>query len=470
MAGVIGGVIFGLILRNCKETWSEREVMYVSYIGEIFLRMLKALILPLIVPSLITAVGSLDLSLSGKVGLRAVAYYFATTILAVILGIILVTAIHPGVGGQDKGSKKINARDVTTPDTLMDLVRQTVPPNIVQATMQQYRTALIRPECRDDECSAYVDGEGQYRDPKDLLTWKFKGEWTNGPNILGLIMFAIVLGVSLAKLEEKGKPLLDFFTSLSDAMMTITTWVINLAPVGVFFLIGGQVLGTQDFGKVLEQLGWYFSTVIIGLCIHGFIVLPALYTLATRSLPFKFLANMTSAFTTAFGTGSSSATLPVTIGLLENRNKVDPRVCRFILPIGATINMDGTALYEAIAAIFIAQVNNMNPSIGQLFAISITATAASIGAAGIPQAGLVTMVMVLETVGLPPDDITIILAVDWLLDRCRTTINVIGDSIGAGIVNHLSQGELEAMDQDGVESGGEECLPLTQKDNGELKA
>jgi len=147
-------------------------------------------------------------------------------------------------------------------------------------------------------------------------------------------MFAIVLGVSLAKLEEKGKPLLDFFTSLSDAMMTITTWVINLAPVGVFFLIGGQVLGTQDFGKVLEQLGWYFSTVIIGLCIHGFLVLPALYT----------------------------------------------------------------------------------------------------------------------------------------LDRCRTTINVIGDSIGAGIVNHLSQGELEAMDQDGVEAGGEECLPLTQKDNGELKA
>merc|ERR1719336_1632856 len=150
------------------------------------------------------------------------------------------------------------------------------------------------------------------------------------------------------------------------------------------------------------------------------------------------MANMTSAFTTAFGTGSSSATLPVTIGLLENRNKVDPRVCRFILPIGATINMDGTALYEAIAAIFIAQVNDMNPTIGQLFAISITATAASIGAAGIPQAGLVTMVMVLETVGLPPDDITIILAVDWLLDRFRTTINVIGDSIGAGIVNHLA--------------------------------
>ena len=146
---------------------------------------------------------------------------------------------------------------------------------------------------------------------------------------------------------------------------------------------------------------------------------------------------------------------------------MDPRVCRFILPIGATINMDGTALYEAVAAIFIAQVNNLTLSIGQICAISITATAASIGAAGIPQAGLVTMVMVLETVGLPPDDITIILAVDWLLDRFRTTINVVGDSVGAGIVNHLSKGELAAMDKIG---GTEESIPLTQKDNGELKA
>jgi len=460
MSGVIGGVVFGLILRQCKEKWHEREVMYVSYIGEIFLRMLKALILPLIVPSLITAVGSLDMSLSGKVGLRAVVYYFTTTIVAVILGIVLVVTIHPGVSGQNKNGKTLNSRDVTTPDTLMDLIRQAVPPNIVQATMQQYRTALIKPECKDDNCTGYEDDSKQWRDPGDPLTWKFKGEWTAGSNILGLITFAIILGVSLAKLGEKGKPLLDFFTSLSDAMMVITTWVINLAPVGVFFLIGGQVLGTQDFGVVLNQLGWYFSTVMIGLIMHGFIVLPLIFTIVTRTLPFRFIANMTNAFTTAFGTASSSATLPVTIGLLENRNKVDPRVCRFILPIGATINMDGTALYEAVAAIFIAQVNNLSLSLGQICAISITATAASIGAAGIPQAGLVTMVMVLETVGLPPDDITIILAVDWLLDRFRTTINVVGDSVGAGIVNHLSKGELDAMDK--VVDEEEETIPLKE--------
>ena len=159
---------------------------------------------------------------------------------------------------------------------------------------------------------------------------------------------------------------------------------------------------------------------------------------------------------TAWGTASSSATLPVTINCLEEKNGVDPRISRFVLPIGATINMDGTALYEAVAAIFIAQMVGVEPSISQIVAISITATAASIGAAGIPQAGLVTMVMVLDTVGLPSHLVSMILSVDWLLDRFRTAINVLGDSIGAGIVSHLSSEELREIDSmDGGDLGAE---------------
>merc|ERR1712045_560357 len=270
-----------------------------------------------------------------------------------------------------------------------------------------------------------------------------------GTNILGLVFFAVFLGVTLAIMEERGKPLLDFFTCLSEAMMTITTWVIYMAPIGVFFLIGGQILEMKDFSVVAGQLGLYFMTVLVGLFVHGFVVLPIIFSVCTRQLPLRFIANMTNAFTTAFGTASSSATLPVTIGLLENRNKVDPRIARFVLPIGATINMGGTALYEAVAAIFIAQLHNIYPSIGQIIAISITATAASIGAAGIPQAGLVTMVMVLDTVGLPSEAVAYILSVDWLLDRFRTAINVLGDSIGAAIVAHLSRDEIIKEDISG---------------------
>merc|ERR1712038_1039744 len=384
------------------------------------------------------------MSISGKVGGRAVAYYMSTTVLAVILGIILVSTIHPGrpgEGGDEDITKAGESRNVTAVDTLLDLARNLCPPNLIQATIRQYRTVLTYPG----------DGKkmegGVERDGSNLYTWKISGEFTNGTNILGLVFFAVFMGVTLAIMEERGKPLLDFFTCLSEAMMTITTWVIYMAPIGVFFLIGGQILEMKDFSVVAGQLGLYFMTVLVGLFVHGFVVLPIIFSVCTRQLPFRFIANMTNAFTTAFGTASSSATLPVTMNLLEEKNGVDPRISRFVLPIGATINMDGTALYEAVAALFIAQVNGMPMSIGQIIAISITATAASIGAAGIPQAGLVTMVMVLDTVGLPAEDVTIILAVDWLLDRFRTAINVLGDSIGAGVVYHLSKKELDNMNR-----------------------
>merc|ERR1711874_393579 len=364
------------------------------------------------------------------------------TVLAVILGIILVSTIHPdrpGEGGDEDITKAGESRNVTAVDTLLDLARNLCPPNLIQATIQQYRTVLTYPgEVK------HMDG-GQERDPTNLYTWKIGGEYVDSMNILGLVFFAVFLGVTLAIMEERGKPLLDFFTCLSEAMMTITTWVIYMAPIGVFFLIGGQILEMKDFSVVAGQLGLYFMTVLVGLFVHGFVVLPIIFSVCTRQLPFRFIANMTNAFTTAFGTASSSATLPVTINLLEEKNGVDPRISRFVLPIGATINMDGTALYEAVAALFIAQMSGLDPSFVQILAISITATAASIGAAGIPQAGLVTMVMVLDTVGLPAEDVTLILAVDWLLDRFRTAINVLGDSIGAGLVYELSKHDLEEV-------------------------
>jgi len=446
LGGVVGGVILGVILKSSyNEPWSRRDAMYVSYVGKLFLNMLKCVIIPLIIPSLISAIGSMDLSLSSKVGVRAIVYYLSTTVFAVILGIILVVSIRPG-GKADLGDFEgdtIAKRNVTTPDTLMDLVRNCFPPNIIQATVQQYKTELIYPgevNKTDERTGAMI-----YHTDKD--TWMFKSGWSSSTNILGLVIFSVVTGIAIAMSGEDGKPLLHFFTSVSVVMMKVTTWIIHLAPVGVFFLIAGQLLEMKDIAGEFAKLGVYFATVLLGLFIHGCIVLPLIYGLVTRSLPFRFLANMGNALVTAFGTASSSATLPVTINCLEEKNGVDPRIARFVLPIGATINMDGTALYEAVAALFIAQMNNINPDIGQIIAISITATAASIGAAGIPQAGLVTMVMVLDTVGLPSESVAVILSVDWLLDRFRTAINVLGDSLGAGIVAHLSKDELAEMDR-----------------------
>lgn len=458
LGGVILGVIIGLSLRTREAEFTKREAMYTKFVGSLFLQMLKAIIIPLVIPSLIVAVGTLDLSLSGRIGGRGVAYYMGTTLCAVVLGIILVSAIQPGkdaVPSVDvSGTEK---RNITTEDTLMDLVRNLFPPNIIQAATEQVKTELIYPGATGPNDSIQ---EG------DKHTWNFQTMWAPNTNILGLVVFSLVFGIAIACVGEQAQPILSFFESLVSVMMVITGWIINLAPVGVMFLVAGQIIEMKDMAKTFESLAWYFGTVVAGLAIHGGIVLPAIYGIMTRTLPFRFISNMGNALATAFGTASSAATLPVTIEALEHKNNIDPRITRFILPIGATINMDGTALYEAIAALFIAQVRNVELSVGSVIAVSITATAASIGAAGIPQAGLVTMVMVLDTVGLPSNDIALILAVDWLLDRFRTAVNVLGDAIGAGIVYHLSKKELEKMDNDMVENPTKSNdLPLTTVTN-----
>ncbi|XP_040583705.1 excitatory amino acid transporter 3 [Lepeophtheirus salmonis] len=440
MAGVIIGIIVGIIIRSEQdEIMSPREIMYISFIGNIFLRMLKSIIIPLIIPSLIVSIGSLDLKDSSRIGGVAIIYYSVTTFLAVILGIVLVVTIQPGYGADIDNLSSVTdtSRNVTTPDTLMDLIRNCFPPNILRATIQQDKTGIVYPG---------TDGVIKRKnkpdiDGSDKNTWDIKTESTWNSNILGLIVFSIVLGLAIAISKEEGAPLLNFFQSLATVMMRITIWIIHLAPVGVCFLIIGKVLEMENFGESFTKLGKYFGTVLLGLFLHGFIVLPSLYALSTRKSPIRFVLNMGNALMTAFGTASSAATLPITMNCLEEKNGIDSKISRFVLPIGATINMDGTALYEAIAAIFIAQFRGVPLTFGNVIAISITATAASIGAAGIPQAGIVTMVMVLDTVGLPSEDVGLILAVDWLLDRFRTTVNVLGDSIGAGVVSHYSNKE-----------------------------
>ncbi|XP_067205423.1 excitatory amino acid transporter 1-like isoform X1 [Linepithema humile] len=446
VGGVIGGVVLGIILRNSRERWTPREIMYINYVGDLFLRMLKSLILPLIVSSLVSAIGSLDLSLSGKIGARAIGYYMVTTVCAVVLGIILVISIQPGIGSSTKESK-IVTRNVSTTDTLMDLVRNMFPPNLVQACIAQHQTDLKPPP---NTTNAPIED------------WEIVEKEVSGTNILGLVVFATVLGIALGKMGPKAKPLLNFFESLSGAMMLITNWVIWLSPVGVLFLVASKITDMESLDVVVAQLGMYFLTVLIALLIHGFLILPGMYFLLTKKNPYSYISNMAQALVTAFGTSSSSATLPIAIGCLEDRNGIDSRVTRFVMPIGATVNMDGTALYEAVAAIFISQVRQVGLSFGQLVAVSITATAASIGAAGIPQAGLVTMVMVLDTVRLPANDVSLILAVDWLLDRCRTTVNVIGDSLGAGIVQHLSRNELASLPHTSQQTqNGADCHATT---------
>ena len=259
-------------------------------------------------------------------------------------------------------------------------------------------------------------------------------------DILPLIFFSLLIGATLSVLGERGRPAISVISGLNDAVMQLVHWIMVLAPVGIFGLIAGRIGDAGGFKSFLPELmavGKYSFTVVFGLGVHGIIVLPLILLLIARRNPVKYLKGMSTALLNAFSTASSSATLPLSMRAVQKENGVSNRTASFVLPLGATINMDGTALYEAIAAMFIAQVYGIELGPAQQTVIFLTATLAAIGAAGIPEAGLVTMVIVLRAVDLPIEGIGLILTIDWLLDRFRTTVNVWGDSVGAGVIETL---------------------------------
>ncbi|XP_078425509.1 excitatory amino acid transporter 3 [Cetorhinus maximus] len=444
IVAVVLGIVIGVLMREFV-VLSNLDKYYFGFPGEILMRMLKMIILPLIVSSIITGVAMLDSGVSRKIGTRAMIYYFSTTITAVILGIVLVMAIKPGVSQKaDEIGRRGSIPEVTTVDAMLDLLRNAFPENLVQASFQQYKTKRVEIEPVNKSSTTTgpnVTMTTQVNETKKS-DYKVVGTYSNGLNVLGLIVFCLVFGIIIGQMGEKGKILLDFFDALNEATMKIVQIIMWYMPIGVLFIIAAKIMQVDDW-EIFHRLGLYMATVLIGLAIHGIIILPMIYFIVVRKNPFRFIGGMAEALLTSVMISSSSATLPVTFRCAEEKNKVDKRITRFVLPVGATINMDGTALYEAVAAIFIAQLNDYPLDVGQIVTISVTATAASVGAAGVPQAGMVTMVIVLTAVGLPANDVTLIIAVDWLLDRFRTMVNVLGDSLGAGIVEKLSRNELQ---------------------------
>ncbi|KAK7100833.1 excitatory amino acid transporter 3-like isoform X2 [Littorina saxatilis] len=450
---VIIGIGLGVGLREIWTPEDKRKIFYLKFPGQVLLNMLKCLILPLIVSSLITATAALDKKASGRLGLGAIIYYMTTTLIAVIIGIVLVLAIHPG-DPDDLGKieRKGSSKDTKPLDALLDLIRNCFPNNLVTAGFKREITQIAI----EEKSRTFVNSSGLNETEHFEIEAPYLDDGS-GMNVLGVVVFSVALGCVINHLEERGRPLMLFFEALNDATMVLIKLVIWYSPFGIIFLIASKFVETDDIGEIAAKLGMYMVTVLAGLAIHAIIVLPLIYFIATRKNPAKFAFNMLKAILTAWGTASSSATLPVTMECLTMKNKVNERVVRFVAPIGATINMDGTALYEAVASIFIAQVNGITLSVASVIIISLTATAAAIGAAGVPQAGLVTMVIVLTAVNLPTEDVTLILAIDWFLDRFRTAVNVWGDSIGAGILDHvfrdLFRNESEATLVDSDNSG-----------------
>jgi len=380
-----------------------------DFLGDLFLQVLKLLVIPLVVTSMICGITSLgDVRRVGRVGGWTIFYYMSTAAIAVGLGILLVTTIEPGKQSDDtfayRAEKVESKKDSSVMGTLLDVFRG-----------------------KEGE-----EGSGMFPSNIFLAATEM--------NVLALIVFAIVFGAALTTLGKTGKIAIDFFVAANEAVMKMVHLVMLFAPVGIFGLVAANIAengGGEEFGQELNRIGMYMATVIIGLLCHV-LVLCMLLAIFGRRNPITYTIGILRALLTAMTTASSSATLPVTMECVEENNGVSNRAASFVLPLGATVNMDGTALYEAVAVIFIAQSMEIPLEGFQLVIIFLTATLAAIGAAGIPEAGLVTMVIVLQAAGIPLEGVGMILAIDWFLDRMRTTVNVFGDATGAGIIDRIA--------------------------------
>ncbi len=381
LVGMVAGVGVGYAL--------GANVSSITPVGDVFLRLLRMVIVPLVFSSLVVGTAGLgDAARVGRLGLKALVYYLATSAAAILAGLLAVNLIRPGVGA--------------------DLPLMAAPQGLDLAVESLGSTVIgIIPE---NPLAAMVEG-----------------------NILAVIFFGLLVGMFTNRLPDPGRQtIVRLMQAVFSLMMLMTDFVIRLAPLGVFALMA-KIVGETGF-EAFPPLLKYMLTVVLSLAVHGLVTLPLILILFGRIRPVAYARAVAPALATAFSSASSSATLPLTLDSVERRGGVPNQVGSFVLPLGATVNMDGTALYECVAAMFIAQVYGFSLGVGDQMLVFITALLASVGAAGIPMAGLVMIVIVLRAVGLPMEGVGLILAVDRVLDMCRTSVNVWSDTIGAAVI------------------------------------
>ena len=377
---------------GCGWLMGDAIVPFAGTVSGLFLKLLRMSIMPLIIASITSGVISVgDQHNLGALGTKTLAYYMMTSLVAILTGQVLVNTLKPGVGSTIELDE--------TPNEI--------------AAMEQSFGEILNSLVPENPFRAMSDGE-----------------------VLPIIVFCILLGYFITRLESGHKKSLSgLFNAFFDVMMKMVGFIIWFAPLGVFG-INAKIVATTGF-EAFVSLGYYFVIVVVGLAIHAFFTLPLLMRVVTGKNPFHHYTGMPSAMIMAFSTSSSVVTLPLTMKAVTEHSKVSKKIASFVLPIGATVNMDGTALYECVAVVFIAQVYGFELTLTSQLLIVATALLASIGAAGVPMAGLVMLSIILRAVGLPLEGAAIILAVDRVLDMFRTTVNIVSDSFGAVIIAKL---------------------------------
>ncbi len=390
-------ILIALILGVVLGVWLPEYVKYISWMGDMFMRALKMVIIPLILTSIISGIVNIgSLEKLGRIGLKTISYYIVTSVFAIVTGLLMVNLFKPGEGADLGFVSEVEGLALAKESFGQTLIN-IIPTNIVQAMVEN--------------------------------------------QMLSVIFWAILVGLFITNISKKHKKLyIKIFNGGFELMMKITEFVIKFTPFGVFGIVAYQVAQQKNLMEVGARLGLYMVAVILALIVHSCVTLPLILKFVGKINPFSHIRAMSVPLLTAFSTSSSSATLPLTMEAVEHKAGASNKITSFVLPLGATINMDGTALYECVAAIFIAQAYGIDLSFGEQIIVVITALLASIGAAGIPMAGLVMITVILSAVNLPLEGVGLILAVDRILDMFRTSVNVWSDSCGT-VVIAKSEGE-----------------------------
>ena len=404
--GMVLGVLFGLLMSNFEQFGKQLISDWIKPFGTIFINCLKLIAIPLILASLIKGISDLkDITKLSKMGGVTITTYIITTVIAVSVGLVVVNIIKPG--------------DTISDETRVELI------NAYEDDADKKR-----------EVAAKTKKSGPLQPIIDIVPSNIISAASDNKNMLQIIFFSIIFGISMILIpEKKAKPIKDFFDSLNEVILKIIDLIMHFAPYGVFALLATLIVEAPKW-DLLKSLLLYSITLLIGLftliCIYIVIV-----RLFIKKNPQFFLSGILPAQLVAFSTSSSAATLPVTMDRVHNNLNVPKEVSSFVLPIGATINMDGTAVYQAIAAVFIAQTFGLDLTLGAQLGIIVTATLASIGAAAVPSAGIIVLVIVLAQAGIPEAGLALIFAVDRPLDMCRTVVNITGDATVSMLVDKI---------------------------------
>lgn len=437
LVGVILGFVVGFGFREAHP--SEDALMWIGLPGQLYLRLLKMMIVPLIACSVVCGAAALDPKANGKISLIAFIFIISTNGLGSAIGMGATLMFGAGKESAREVTNNVEG-DMQTQDILADLIRNVIPENLFHATFAQTQTKYKGDEIEVERNTT----NGTIIETQKKVT-KYLGTMGN-PNIIGLIFACTLLGLAAANIQEKGKLFLAFVQSVSDTVITVVRWFMWTTPVGVISLIAVSIASIENVERIFSQLGMFIAAITVGILVQQLIVQSGIYFAFTRKNPYKFLFTIAKPWMIAFASTSTAVAIPEMLTACENKNKIDKRVARFTIPFSVTISCNGSALYIAGATVFVGHLAGFPLTAGDYLLIWLLVTVAAMAIPSVPSASIMTTIMILTSMNIPVEDIALLLAVEWYLDRIRSTSSVVGHTVCTAVVYKLCKNDLDDLD------------------------